>query len=152
MVVTLINQAVYCPWPSRLNDARTQLQQGWIDSVIDLGRTIGVQVVHFEPSDDASLSDAEMRDIERVDRLAQAAAGAIEAYASEAPQAVKNEGVVRLAAYLLDTQRAERVRSINGVFDFEPIPFNAGVAMRYSGVQKMLSPYRVNPVGVVEAE
>ena len=131
------------PWPDRLT-ADNNLSADWIAAInalsvaIDAGATAHTQ----------SVSNAEARAIEQVDRLGASAAGQIESYGPGAPTAIKNECVIRLAGWIRDSAVTDRVNSI-GPINLEALPHNAGaMAFRNCGAQKLLAPYRQRGAGV----
>ena len=89
---------------------------------------------------------------DRAAALGEAAAAQVERYAPGAPQAAKNEAVVRLAGWLHSvTPRQHRRASVGGdiAIQFSPL---AADGFRHSGARAMLSAWRVRRALAVEAE
>ena len=84
-----------------------------------------------------------------VARLGAAAAARVEKYAEDAPQAVKDEAVIRFAGYMNETGkrqgfgslRADSVDTISIKLDHTINP--ASGAFRRSGAMSLLSPWRM---------
>ena len=87
--------------------------------------------------------EAETDLIERIDGLMAAASALVEREAPSAPQAVRNEAVVRMAGYLRQSDyggiRREGVGE--GARDVEYVTTHAG-AFRRSGAKALLSPWK----------
>ena len=83
-----------------------------------------------------------------LDRLGSVATALVEREAPGAPQAIRNEAVIRMAGYLLQSDfggvRSEQV----GEVSFEHSP-NHGMAFRHCGSRALLAPWRVRRAGVV---
>ena len=81
-------------------------------------------------------------------RLIEAGAALVERYAPGAPEAVKNEAVIRCAGYLQETPpaaiRSERTGEIaTGYFR------DSASALRHSGAMAILSPWKVRRAGAI---
>ena len=85
---------------------------------------------------------------ERACGLGEAAAALVEKEASGAPQAVKDEAVIRFVGYLAQSDfggvRAEQVGDIR----FEHAP-NHGIAFRHCGAKALLGPWKVRRAGAI---
>ena len=84
-----------------------------------------------------------------LDRTLQTVSARIESYAPCAPQAVKNEAMVRAVAWLRDTRGATRVSKVS-VVDIEPAPVHSGGWFRQSGAMSLLSAWRTRGAFTVE--
>lgn len=90
---------------------------------------------------------------ERIERSAVAVAAEITHYAPDAPQAVKNEALIRAVAWLQDTRGAEREISQSfGTIDVksEPAPVQSGTWFTHSGARSLLAPYRTRHAGTIK--
>ena len=85
----------------------------------------------------------------QIQRTAAAVSARIEAYAPGAPQAAKDEAMVRAVAWLRDTHGAKRVSKIS-VVDLEPAPVHSGGWFRQSGAMSLLSAWRIRGAFAVE--
>ena len=93
----------------------------------------------------AGTGDALERNLQRT---ASAVSSRIEQYAPGAPQAAKDEALVRAVAWLLDTQGAERVDGVPGI-SMAPAPAQSGPWFRSSGAMSLLSAFKVRRAGVI---
>ena len=87
---------------------------------------------------------------ETVARLGAVAAARVEKYAEDAPEAVKNEAVIRLAGYMNESGKRQdfgalRADSIDpgGAIKIDKTFNPASGAFRRSGAMSLLSPWRV---------
>ena len=89
---------------------------------------------------------------DQVAALGATAAALVERFAPDAPQPVKNECVIRVAAYLL-AKRPEKYAKISvGAIQLESRPERTYPdAMRNSGARALLSPWRARRALAVEA-
>lgn len=85
---------------------------------------------------DAEVAEAIRADLSDAARLRKAAVAVVERYAPDAPPAVSNEAVVRLAGYMLDAPPAGAGES-------------HAAALRNSGAAGLLSPWRVRRAGTI---
>ena len=83
-------------------------------------------------------------------RIAQTASGRIEGYGGNAPQAARDEAVIRTVAYLIDTQGAQRLVRVSGLA--VRIPDSAQGWLRHSGAMAILAPYRPRYAAATGAE
>lgn len=87
---------------------------------------------------------------ERACSLGEVASALVEKEAPNAPQAVKDEAVIRFAGYLAQSDfggvRAEQV----GEVQLEHAP-NHGMAFRHSGAKALISPWKVRHAGAIRA-
>ena len=137
--------AALSPWPAAtatvaLAAARTCLREGLRAPVPD----------GYNPADPATpqpkLSDA------RIDAFGSAAAALIERYASAAPQAVKNESVIRLVGWMRTSITGDTALTGVGSLTFTWRPTVSRNALRSSGAMGLLSPWH-RPAGVtIEAD
>ena len=89
-----------------------------------------------------------LTDESTLDRLGMAAAELVEREAPGAPQAIKNEAVVRMAGYLSQSDfGAIRQESI-GPLTVEHA-LNHGMAFRHCGAKALLAPWRVRRAGAI---
>ena len=95
----------------------------------------------------AALGETDATD-EKIQRLGAAVAAHVERFAPDAPQATKDEAVIRASGWLLDTIGAQRFRGV-GALDLEPAPVQSGPWFRSSGAMALLSPWKVRRAGVV---
>ena len=89
---------------------------------------------------------------DQVAGLGATAAAMVQRFAPDAPQPVKNECVIRVAAYLL-AKRPEKYAKISvGAIQLESRPERAFPdAMRNSGARALLSPWRARRALPIEA-
>lgn len=88
-------------------------------------------------ADDAAFSAESLS----IQRSAGAVAAKIENYAPNAPQAAKDEAVIRAVAWLRDTIGAERFTGVQNL-DLEAAPVHSGPWFRQSGAMSLLSSWR----------
>ncbi len=81
-------------------------------------------------------------------RLVEAASAIVDRYAAGAPEAVRDEAVVRVAGYLAECPpapiRHERVGEISTGFHRD-----SQSALRHSGAMALLSPWKVRRAGAI---
>ena len=81
-------------------------------------------------------------------RLVEAASAIVDRYAAEAPEAVRNEAVVRVTGYLAECPpapiRHERAGEISTGFHRD-----SASALRHSGAMAILSPWKVRRAGAI---
>ena len=93
---------------------------------------------------DSTIEDAVL------DRLGETASALVERYASSAPQAVRDEAVVRVVGYLAQTPHTGLTRlSVDGI-DLVFDRMNRS-AMRLSGAKALLAPWRSPGAAIAEA-
>lgn len=85
-------------------------------------------------------------------RLADAVSANIEDYAPDAPQAVKDEALLRAAAWLSDSFGASRAKQVDGDVAVAVAPVHSGPWMRQSGAMSLLSTWRSRGVGTIQKE
>ena len=86
---------------------------------------------------------ADAETLSRLDGLMQVAAALVEREAPAAPQAVKNECVIRVAGYLRQSDfGGVKSESSVGGRTVEYFPTNGALAFRNSGAKGMLSPWK----------
>lgn len=85
---------------------------------------------------------------DRLDALGATAAALVERYAPDAPQAVKDESVIRCAGYLADMPAASVSRQVIGPMEVEVMPARQS-ALRNSGAMALLSPWKVRRAGAI---
>ena len=87
-------------------------------------------------------------DDETAKRLGSTAGALVERYAPDAPQAIKNEAVIRAAGYLREqpaaAARSESTGDISTVFAATHTS-----ALRHSGAMALLSPWKVRRAGTI---
>ena len=81
-------------------------------------------------------------------RLGETAAAMVERYAPGAPRAVRNEAVIRFAAYLAQTPKGGITKIGTRGVDIEFSTNHAGM-FRNSGAAALLSPWKVRRAGVI---
>ena len=81
-------------------------------------------------------------------RLGATAAAMVERYAPGAPQAVKNEAVIRFAAYLAQTPKGGITKIGTRGLDIE-FSTNHAAMFRNSGAAALLSPWKVRRAGAI---
>ncbi len=86
-------------------------------------------------------------DDEPVQRVGAVAAALVERYAPAAPQAVKDEAVIRAAGWLADQPPAVAKETV-GPMSVEYMPARQS-ALRHSGAMAMLSPWKVRRAGAI---
>ena len=87
------------------------------------------------------------KDDEIVDSICEATAEVIQKYAPLAPQAVKDEAFMRLAAYMhskVDLVTRERDGEMEMEYDL-----NASALFRRCGAQGLLSPWKIRRAGAI---
>ena len=99
-------------------------------------------VACLKPEVDQSLSD------DRANALGEAASAMVERYAPGAPQAVKNEAVIRFAGYLRQSDFGGIVKEGIGPRDVE-YTRNHAAAFRNCGAAMLLSPWKIRRAGVI---
>ena len=87
---------------------------------------------------------------ERTDALGSTAAAIVERYAPAAPQAVKNEAVIRLAGWLRSSPPGDLVPTGAGGLEFTWRPAGRN-ALRNSGAAGLLAPWHRPRAMVLEA-
>ena len=85
---------------------------------------------------------------DEAERLLTVAVGLVERFAPDAPQAIRNEGIIRCAGWLYESPasgaRMEREGEIATSFS----PASTG-ALRASGAMALLSPWKIRRAGVI---
>ena len=117
------------------------------------GGFIGPKTTSAEAS---GLTVAELREAigaanipdERLESLLETATAMVERFASAAPQAVKNEATIRLAAWVKSSPATELFSLSVGGVDMSYRPLASRNAMRSSGASGLLAPWR-KPRGLV---
>lgn len=127
--------AVVSPWPATpaaLGNARALLRES---------------VSLYADTDPKAIADSVW------DRLGAAAAALVERHAPGAPQAIRNEAVIRCAGYLAGSDPAYS-RSGVEAGNFKADLARSGVsALRHSGAMALLSPWTVRRAGrIAEAD
>ena len=126
--------AILSPWPAAtatvtLAAARTCLRTGLRAPVPD----------GYDPADPATpqprLSDG------RIDAFGSAASALVERYASAAPQAVRNEAVIRLAGWMQTSITGDYAVTGVGGITMTWRPTVSRNALRSSGAMGLLSPW-----------
>ena len=82
-------------------------------------------------------------------RIAGAASARIERYAPSAPDAVKDEALIRFVSWLSESSGVINPQNITGLNVTSP-PENQSRAFRLSGAMGLLSQWRIRGVGLVE--
>ena len=77
----------------------------------------------------------------KVQRLGAAVAAKVESYAPDVPQSCRDEAVIRAAAWLEDTQGAERPRGV-GSITVEPAPMHTAPWFLHSGAAALLTRWK----------
>ena len=121
------------PWPT----TPMALQ----NAVDELRLALGHDANDSSPRVDDAL-DTELK------RFGPAVAATVERYASAAPQAVRDEAVIRATAWLRDTRGAARVSGVANI-TFQPAPTSSAAWFRNSGAAALLAPWRRRRAGVV---
>ena len=121
------------PWPETPAALR--------DAVAALRQALGHEANASNPPVDDAL-DLELK------RMGPAVAATVERYASQAPQATRDEAVVRGIAWLRDTRGAARMSGA-GSINFQPAPTSSAAWFRNSGAAALLAPWRRRRAGVV---
>ena len=85
---------------------------------------------------------------DRVDRLGSTAAALVEQYAATAPQPLKNEAVLRFAAYLADAGSGAIAKESVGPLSLDRVTNHAAM-FRNSGAAALLSRWRVRRAGAI---
>ena len=85
---------------------------------------------------------------DRVDALGATAAALVERYAPAAPQAVRDEAVIRTAGYLADQPAASLTMMTLGPMTHQFAPARQS-ALRHSGAMALLSPWKVRRAGAI---
>ena len=83
-----------------------------------------------------------------VQRLGATVAAHVERFAADAPQPVKDEAVIRAAAWLFDTKGAVRIDGVASL-NMSPAPTTSGPWFRHSGAMALLSPFKVRRAGAI---
>ena len=83
-----------------------------------------------------------------IDYLGLLASALVERYASGAPQAVKNEAVIRTAGYIAQADFGTMLKEATGPVSQEHVTNHAGM-FRNCGAAGLLSPWRVRHAGVI---
>ena len=96
------------------------------------------------------ISVASVKTDERACDLGMAAAELIQRYAPGAPQASKDEALVRYAGYLAQTRQHGLTKISAGSVDLEFTERSHAAAFQHSGAKALLSPWRVRRAGVIE--
>ena len=91
---------------------------------------------------DTSLTD------DRAAALGMTASALVENYASNAPQAIKNEAVIRCAGYLRQSDYGGILKESIGPLDREYV-VNHSALFRNSGAAALLSPWKIRRAGVI---
>ena len=91
--------------------------------------------------------DSSMADT-TANRIGGTAAALVERYASNAPQAIKNEAVIRCSGWLYEAPSSGiRSQSIGPMsIDFTP---SMQSALRHSGAMSLLSPFKIRRAGTI---
>ena len=84
----------------------------------------------------------------RVQRLGASVSARVEEYAPGAPQDVRDEALVRAAAWLQDTAGADRERGV-GPLSIEPAPVNSGAWFLHSGCASLLTRWKQRRAGAI---
>lgn len=82
-----------------------------------------------------------------IDRLGSTAAALVERYAPGAPQAVKNEAVIRCAGWLHSAPADGKVSATVGPVTASHSPTRYA-ALRHSGAMSLLAPWKVRRAGL----
>ena len=87
-------------------------------------------------------------------RLGPVASALVERYAKDAPQAIKDEAVIMVSAWILErqggaTSTSESVGGPIGISENQRISPGQLGAMRYSGAQSLLGPWKIRRAGKV---
>ena len=88
----------------------------------------------------------------RIARVGEACAELVEREASTAPQAIKNEAVIRCAAWLLDRPsdgRTSETSDIGAITVSKSYQVGQLSALRHSGAMALLSPFKIRRAGVI---
>ena len=85
---------------------------------------------------------------DRVKALGGAAAALVEAYAPDAPQAVKNEAVIRCAGWLTGQPSSNIRGEAAGELSIEYAP-SMQSALRHSGAMALLTTWKVRRAGAI---
>ena len=80
-------------------------------------------------------------------RIGPVATALVERYSPDAPDAVKDEGAIRVAAWLRSTPAAAVRRDAAGELAVSYDPARTASAMRGSGATSLLAPWRTIGVG-----
>ena len=134
--------AVLSPWPTTpaaLAAARTCLREALGSTVPD----------GYDP-DDSSTPQPRVSDA-RIDALGSTAAAIVERYGSAAPQAVKNEAVIRLAGWIKQATSSDIIPNSVGDITFTWRPTISRNALRSSGAMGLLSPWHRPRAMVLES-
>lgn len=90
-------------------------------------------------------------DDDTLDRLGGAAAALVERFASLAPQAVKDEAVIRTAGYLEGTPHLGLTKLSVGAVDLMFGRDRSRAALRLSGAKALLAPWRAPGAAIAES-
>ncbi len=85
---------------------------------------------------------------DRLHALGEAASALVEQYGPDAPQAVRNEAVIRCSAWLNDAPASGIRDESAGPLSASYTPSMTG-ALRASGAQSLLAPWRVRRAGAI---
>ena len=112
----------------------------WPPSTSVVARTAAIACI--KESIDGGLSD------NRANALGEVASALVERYADNAPQAIKNEAVLRCAGWLYEAPSSGiRAQSIGPMsIDFTP---SMQSALRHSGAMSLLSPFKIRRAGAI---
>ncbi len=86
-----------------------------------------------------------------IDRLGGAASALVEAFASDAPQAVKDEATIRTAGYLDGVPHIGVTRMSVGAVDLVFDRDRTRAALRLSGAKALLAPWRSPGAAIAES-
>ena len=85
-------------------------------------------------------------------RMGSSVAARVMQYSPGAPQAVRDEALIRAVAWLRDSRGATRVTGLPMGLTFDQAPTNSGAWFTHSGARSMLSPWRRRRAGLVQEE
>ena len=83
-----------------------------------------------------------------VQRLGATVAAHVEKFAADAPPPIKDEAVIRGAAWLFDTKGAVRIDGVASL-NMSPAPTSSGPWFRHSGAMALLSPFKERRAGAI---
>ena len=141
---------IFTPWPNRWTgtDQARVYNTAWGRAINRFAQVLGETIPTISATGGVA-TQADVETVNRVDRWGSVTSQWIEAHAPDAPDTVRNEALIRMAAWLRDTRGADRGKGL-GTLDIEPAPLDAGRAARYSGAILLLEKWRVRGIGICE--
>ena len=134
------------PFPTAIDDANDEeIGKPRRKAISEVRAALEYELPTLKLQDDA-LDEVDLEIV----RIAGAASARIQRYAPSAPDAVKDESLIRFLSWLSESSGVINPQNITGL-DVTSPPENQSRAFRLSGAMGLLSQWRVRGAGVVES-